>query len=446
MRLSILPDGAPRILRVGSVGADCDCVSTPRPNTLDLDTPLRRLIQDRGVAAHFQPIFSARQKAVVGVEALARGLRPDGSLVPPNHLFKMAAEEGLSAVVEGLCREAAIETFARLGARPDELLLFINLDLVGQLDPASLPEDLERLAARSGVAPTSVAVEFLEARLDDVARFASLAAGLRARGFLVVLDDVGAGHSNLDRIPLFQPDIIKVDRGLITDIDGDYYKQETLKSLVGLSRRIGALVVAEGIETEGEAITALELGVDLLQGFYLARPQAVTAFADGGLARAASEIEVLARKFKSHMVGTINGRKLQHRRFNVILNRILCDLGNTDAVAFDEILARIITEYPTVECLYVLNDAGTQVTETIWNGAEGELLPQPGGALFRPAPRGTDHSLKEYYYVPLDVELQKYTTDPYVSLASGNLCRTISTCFRDAGNNALYVLCVDVRP
>ena len=76
-----------------------------RPNPIDLDTPLRRLIQDRGVITHFQPIFSARQKAVIGVEALARGLRSDGSLVPPYHLFKMAAEEGLSVVVEGLCRE-----------------------------------------------------------------------------------------------------------------------------------------------------------------------------------------------------------------------------------------------------------------------------------------------------------------------------------------------------
>jgi EAL domain-containing protein (putative c-di-GMP-specific phosphodiesterase class I) len=419
-------------------------VSTVGAKAIELDTPLRRLIHDRGVAAHFQPIFSARQKAVVGVEALARGVGADGSLIAPHHLFRMAAEEGLSTVVEGLCREAAVETFTRLDARPDELLLFLNLDLVGQPEPESLPDALERLVARRGVTPTSVAVEFLEARLDDVERFATLAAALRARGFLVVLDDVGAGHSNLDRIPLFRPDVLKIDRGLITGVDADYYKQETLKSLVGLSRRIGALVVAEGIETEAEAITALELGVDLLQGFYLARPRAVNAFADGGLARAAGGVEVLARKFKSHMVGAINDRKLQHRRFNVILNRILCDLGNTQAALFDEILARIIPDYPTVECIYVLDDAGLQVTETIWNGVQA---PAPaGGALFRPAPRGTDHSLKEYYYVPLDVELQKYTTDPYVSLASGNLCRTISTCFRDAANNALYVLCVDVRP
>ena len=59
---------------------------------------------------------------------------------------------------------------------------------------------------------------------------------------------------------------------------------------------------------------------------------------------------------------------------------------------------------------------------------------------------GTDHSLKEYYYVLVDVELPKFTSDPYVSLASGNLCRTISTCFRDAVRNRMYVLCVDVKP
>ena len=93
--------------------------------------------------------------------------------------------------------------------------------------------------------------------------------------------------------------------------------------------------------------------------------------------------------------------------------------------------------------MYVLDDAGIQVTETICNAA---VTQRPGAAMFRPARKGTDHSLKEYYYVLIDVELQKYTTDPYVSLASGNLCRTISTCFRDAANNRLYVLCVDVNP
>jgi EAL domain-containing protein (putative c-di-GMP-specific phosphodiesterase class I) len=413
------------------------------PDDVDLESPLRRMLATRSITTHFQPIFSARQKAVVGMEALSRGVRPDGALVPPVHLFKLAIEEGLSRPVEDLCRASAVQTFTRLDASGGDILLFLNLDLVDQPHPEKLSEELESLLARSGVAPSSVAIEFLEAKLDDVGRFGEVAAGLRERGFLVVLDDVGAGHSNLDRIPLFQPDVIKIDRSLITNVDRDYYKQETLKSLVGLSRRIGALVVAEGIETEGEAIMALQLGADLLQGFYLSRPQPASAFDDGGLARASAGIETLARKFKSHMVGAINDRKLQHRRFNVILDRIRDDLASVAAEAFDALLGRIIGEDPTVECLYVLDDAGTQVTDTVWNSS---VARQSGGALFRPAPKGTDHSLKEYYYVPLDVELQKYTTDPYVSLASGNLCRTISTCFRDVGDDRLYVLCVDVRP
>jgi len=143
------------------------------------------------------------------------------------------------------------------------------------------------------------------------------------------------------------------------------------------------------------------------------------------------------------MVGEINERKRQHRRFNVIQNGILCDLTNANAAEFDEILRHMIDDFPKVECVYVLDEAGTQVTDTICNFA---VTQRPGGAMFRPARRGTDHSLKEYYYVLMDVELQKYTTDPYVSLASGNLCRTISTCFRDAANNRLYILCVDVNP
>jgi EAL domain-containing protein (putative c-di-GMP-specific phosphodiesterase class I) len=415
---------------------------TPEPAAPELGFSLRRLLAADAVVTHFQPIFSVRQRSIVGMEALSRGQWSNGRLIAPYELFKMAAAEHLGAELERVCRHTAVETFAGLGCRPDELLLFLNLDLAAAAaDHQELPAALAALVRGSNLLPRNVAVEFLEARLEDVGRFGAMADALREHGFLVVLDDVGAGHSNLDRIPLFRPDVIKVDRSLISGVRDDFYKQETLKSLVNLSRRIGALVVAEGIETDAEAIVALELGVDLLQGFFLSRPQPASAF-DGGVP-VARGIEQLAQRFKSHMVGAINERKRQHRRFNVIQNGILCDLANAKATEFDEILLHLIDDFPKVECVYVLDDAGIQVTETVCNAA---VTQRPGAAMFRPARRGTDHSLKEYYYVLIDVELQKYTTDPYVSLASGNLCRTISSCFRDAANNRLYVLCVDVNP
>jgi EAL domain-containing protein (putative c-di-GMP-specific phosphodiesterase class I) len=409
----------------------------------EITAPLYRLVEARRVTTHFQPIFSVRKRSIVGMEALSRGLESDGGLIPPASLFKMAVAEGLAGAVEDLCRESAVRSFSRLPAGCDDLLLFLNLDLASTDSPEASATQLQALVYGAGLRPGNVAVEFLEARFDDANRFGALASALRGRGFLMALDDVGAGHSNLDRIPLFKPDIIKIDRSLITGIEGDFYKQETLKSLVSLSRRIGALVVAEGIETEAEAIQALALGADLLQGYFLSRPRPALTFDAGGMARAAGGVESLARAFKAHMVGEINERKLAYRSFNEILTRILGDLARADAEQFDAILARVIGDDPKVECLYLLDEAGIQVTDTICSAG---MARRPGGAMFRPATKGTDHSFKEYYYVLVDAELPRYTTDPYVSLASGHLCRTISAGLRDAVAGRRYVLCVDVRP
>ena len=419
------------------------------PLQLDVQSSIRQIIDSNGVVTFFQPILSARQRSVVGAEALSRGLigvealsrgpgvDKGGGLIAPAKLFAMAAEEGLTLPLERLCRETAVRTFAKLPNRK-ELILFINLDArVLEQDSSGL-DDLLKLLSEEKLSPRNVAIEILENAFDDTARLRFLMEAFRAEGFLLVLDDVGAGHSNLDRVPMIKPDILKLDRSLIAGIENDYHRQETFKSLVQLTRRIGALVVAEGVETHEQAIIALELGADLLQGFFLGRPEEPGALT---CADATIRIDALARRYKSYMIDRINQRKLQHRRFNIIMNEILCELSRAKAEEFDDVLHTIVPKYENVECVYVMDEAGTQVSSTVCN----HRVPQRNkGVMFRPAPKGADHSLKEYYYVLLDVELNKYTTDPYVSLATGNLCRTISTCFRDAKNNKLFILCIDV--
>jgi EAL domain-containing protein (putative c-di-GMP-specific phosphodiesterase class I) len=90
--------------------------------------------------------------------------------------------------------------------------------------------------------------------------------GHRDAGYLVALDDIGKGHSNLDRIFLLKPDIIKVDRSIVTKIESNYHQQEVFKSMVQLARRIGALVVAEGVETRDEALHCVECGAICCRG------------------------------------------------------------------------------------------------------------------------------------------------------------------------------------
>ena len=410
-----------------------------------------QIIESDGIATFFQPILSARQRSVVGAEALSRGLvgvealsRHElakkggaGELIPPKILFSMAAEEGLTAQMERLCRMTAVRTFAHL-ERHAELILFLNVDAqASEMDPGWLEDLLKQMSAER-LNPRNVAIEILESAFDDTARLRQLMDRIRSHGFLLVLDDVGTGYSNLDRVPVVKPDVLKLDRSMVAGIESDYHRQETFKSLVQLCRRIGALVVAEGIETQQQAITSLELGADLLQGFFLGRPERAGSLLNED---APARIEALARRYKAYMIDRINKRKLQHRRFNIIMNEILCELNRCSVDEFDDVLQTTIPEYDNVECVYVMDESGTQISETVLN----HRVPQrKKGVMFNPAPKGADHSLKEYYYVLLDVELNKFTTDPYVSLATGNLCRTISTCFRDSRNNKLYILCIDV--
>lgn len=394
------------------------------------------LIERRRIVTHFQPILSARQRSVVGLEALTRGVPEGAAVIDPKSLFAMAAERGLTAELEAACCGLAATRFANLPSREPDWLLFVNLSLSAARDRTAMATRFRDTVSHAGLRPGQIAVEILEAEIADMRQLCSLVDRFREAGFLLALDDVGAGHSNLNRIPLIRPDILKVDRSLIAGIADDYYKQETLKSLVGLSRRIGALVVAEGIESEEEAMVALELGADLLQGYFLALPADTTA---NHLSDAAARIGELAERFKRYMVRTINDRKSEHRRCQLVMNQMLCQLAGEGAERFDDILRTAADEYADVECVYVLNEHGTQVTDTI--GRSRNVL--RAGVLFHPALRGADHSLKEYYYVLLGAELPQFTSEPYVSLASGSIGRTVSTCFRDS-DQRLFVLCVDV--
>ena len=408
---------------------------TPPPSSL-----VDEVLQQGSLVPYFQPIVSVRQRVTIGAEALARVPLRDGRVLMPEWLFKSAAREGRLTAIERLCCETAIGAFAEIpGRRPDQIL-FLNLG-AWPLHHALAPEDLARAVDASGLARRQIAVEILESRVESLEVLQAVTARLREAGFLVVLDDVGSGHSNLDRIPLLQPDIIKIDQSLVRGLDLDYHKQETVKCLVNLSRKIGALVVAEGLEIEEEALSALELGADLLQGYLLGRPAADGSIIVDRPDRMPSVLDSLTQTFKARRSAWITGRRERYRRFTELLQQVRQHLVGVHEDGIDRVLTREIARYAGVECVYVLDHTGTQVSETI---CHPHLPRHRSGVLFRPSPRGTDHSAKEYFYALTDVAPQTYVTDPYVSWASGSLSRTISGSFADEQSGQSRVLCIDV--
>ncbi len=389
------------------------------------------------LTTHFQPIVSVKQHRVVGLEALSRGVDGHtGELVPPRLLFQNAAMEGLTLELDRQCRLTALERFAPLHQRDPRRLCFLNIaaDIIlpGIVGSSHLVSTAERL----GIDPRCVVVEINEARNGDLSALQEFVERYHAYGFLIALDNVGMGHSDLGRIPLLKPDILKIDRALLRDIDVEECQQVVVASLVTMGHQIGAQVVAEGIEREAEALIALELDADLLQGFFFAEPAEEV---EPVLAEVMEPLRHTTTAFQQAMIRRIRDRRARHHEYDQLLRAVAQALAVVRRERFDEVLTACSARFPLIDGLYVLNGAGVQTTETVLNPHKIASV----SPLYHPACAGDDHSAKEYFYLLANTSIDKYTTTPYISLATGALCVTVSTLFRDADGYG-FVLCCDM--
>jgi len=399
---------------------------------------LKKLLETRAITTHFQPIVSIGKRMVIGYEALSRGITPyTKDIIMPNDLFSLAATENKLVDLDRLCREKALENYRLLATNHDHALLFLNLDTAiideGVVGSGNLSGNVKRF----GINPTSVVIEIIESKVCDIKALKTFIGIYRKLGFLIALDDVGNGHSNLDRIFHVRPDIIKIDRLLISEIDKDYYKQELFKSLVHMARKTGSLVVAEGIETNSEALTCLECGADMLQGYYFSRPQPVANILPN---RLRNKINHVTAAFRNQKFEKINSDSCKKKDYCHLLHLLLVDLNKITRDQFEEKLSVMVIELP-LQYLYILDMNGIQITNT--TGILGIARGQRAN-IFQAACKGTDQSLKDYYMF-IQSGQDQYITETYMSLANGRPCVTYSMTFKDHSNNQ-YILCADFNP
>ena len=236
---------------------------------------LSRLIALGDVRAVFHPIVRLADGQVIGHEALTR---PVGATVEASsfdsveELFAFAESTELLMDFERLCRKTAIIAAASL---PDRGLLFLNASPQAVEDPDWATGGMDRLLAQSGMAPADVVIEITErvaiVRHDD---FQTALRAFKRRGYRVAVDDMGAGYSSFQALASIEPDFLKFDVSLVRDIDRSSIKRGLLESLRQLAVKIGARVIAEGVEREEERETLLALGIELAQGYVFHRGDA----------------------------------------------------------------------------------------------------------------------------------------------------------------------------
>ena len=211
----------------------------------------------------FQPIIHSGESEVFAYEALVRSNHPE--LKTPYLLFE-AAEE--FERVEELERRIRALIAERLVDLPPDVSVMVNVH------PRSLG-DQDLYSPDCGLYPARHRVIFEITERDKFHDFPGSGRGLttlRDMGYRVAVDDLGAGYAGLNSFAMIRPDVVKFDMELIRDIDRSKTKCNLVRLMATLCRDMGILTVAEGIETEEEYEKVRELGCDLLQGFFIARP------------------------------------------------------------------------------------------------------------------------------------------------------------------------------
>ncbi|MCP2678315.1 EAL domain-containing protein [Maricaulaceae bacterium NA33B04] len=263
---------------------------------LDLETALRQALEDGDVLAHHQPVVSLETGKLAGFEALARWVRPDGSVDLPEHFLPLADEQGLIRAVGDAVRGSAIKDaaawHAARGKSGRPLFLAANAtaselcapdftdSLLGQIREAGLPAGTFKLE----ISETEVM------RDPDHAEIAMKA--LKAGGVSLVLDDFGTGYSSLSRLDRFPFDTVKIDQYFTRAAQTDEAARSIISGVVRIARSYSMTIVAEGIETDAAAKLCAELGCDFGQGFRYAQALAPEEAANAALHGMTGRFEV----------------------------------------------------------------------------------------------------------------------------------------------------------
>jgi len=245
-------------------------------------TLLHDILGPGGLTILFQPIFEivGGETMLFALEALSRGPK-DSNVESANVLFEYVRRKGKEVEVDRACIAAAIAAGASVPGSP---ALSVNVHASTLERDPNLSDFLVETCAAHGMPVSRLILEIVEQqKFWDARAFFDNLAELRALGVRIALDDIGIGYSSHRMLIEVRPELFKIDRYFVDDCTGKPSSRAAIESIALLASRLGGRVIAEGIETLADFHTITALGIDLVQGFYFARPSAPLAVSGGVL-------------------------------------------------------------------------------------------------------------------------------------------------------------------
>ena len=242
---------------------------------LEIRSALHRAIERDELRVFYQPVVDLGSGAVVGVEALVRWAHPQYGLVPPASFVPLAEETGLIVAIGAWVLGQSTAQLARWRQRSWGRSLTVNVNLSArQLRQPDLVPTLMATLLQTGVEPGALCLELTETTfMEDARSHRETLAGIRELGVGLAIDDFGTGYSSLTYLKRLPVNVLKIDQAFVRGLGEDAADTAIVKSVIDLAHALGLVVVAEGVETGDQAAHLRELGCDLAQGYFFARPQ-----------------------------------------------------------------------------------------------------------------------------------------------------------------------------
>ncbi|MFZ0949340.1 MAG: EAL domain-containing protein [Candidatus Sulfotelmatobacter sp.] len=241
---------------------------------LQLETDLRRAVEQGEFLVYYQPMVSLRDGQIVGFEALTRWQSPKG-LVMPNDFIPVADETGIIlSINRQLMHEACQQLLSWQQLFPSNPPLSLSVNISPkQFAQADLAAQIGQLLQESGMDPRFVDLEITETiAMADAATSAGILSELKALGVGLDIDDFGTGYSSLSRLQSFRVDTLKIDRIFVSRMDSDHETHEIVRVIINLAHSLGLKVVAEGVETQAQFDLLRKLGCERAQGYLFSKP------------------------------------------------------------------------------------------------------------------------------------------------------------------------------
>ena len=239
-----------------------------------LEAALHELLADNRLTSHFQPIVNFNSRKIFAYEALCRtvGSNPFDSI---EDIFTHAKDCGMMLEIDMRCRENGISLFAAQSSEQRDSLLFLNISPTSLLHPGHSAGTTGLLANRHGINRQDIVLEITEQEaVSNYQLFRKAVDHYRSKGFRIAIDDFGAGYGGLKMLSVLEPDFVKIDRHFFRDSQKGNINYTLIDSIATACHRIGIEVIAEGIEQESDLKVCQEVGIDLAQGYLIARPAA----------------------------------------------------------------------------------------------------------------------------------------------------------------------------